>query len=338
MPRRRSPQVATVKAKLLARLRDGFHRPGQRFFSNRGLARMFGLSYQTAHRLIAELESEGVLERRAASGTYVAGPRTQWTGVELLFHERARRADSFGARLLERLGAELEWEKIPHRVKFVRAGSSASDPKRYPVVWECRELAERMSRVPNYVLLLNDRSPPGLGACFVDSVSTDDFSGGASAAEVLRRKVPRGRLAVFSGPAEDERSRQRVAGFLANVPDARVLPAETWYVEKARTRAADTLRYAGVFCCNDRLAEAVIQSAAAAHRSPPVIVGFDDAPISEQLNFTTIAIPWKEIVEGAVRIIRRRLAGDSGLAAQLIFAPRPIIRSAEATTGQRSRS
>jgi DNA-binding GntR family transcriptional regulator len=68
MPRFRSDKVAVVKAKLIARLNDGFHRPGDRFLSNREVANCRGLSYQTAYRVIAELESEGYLKRRAASG------------------------------------------------------------------------------------------------------------------------------------------------------------------------------------------------------------------------------------------------------------------------------
>lgn len=52
MARPRSEQTLLVKAKLIARLKDGFHPPGKRFFSNRALSMHFGISYQTAHRLI----------------------------------------------------------------------------------------------------------------------------------------------------------------------------------------------------------------------------------------------------------------------------------------------
>lgn len=329
MPRPRSPSVAAVKAKLLARLRDGLHRPGQRFFSNRGLAQTFGVSYQTAHRLIAELEAEGALERRAASGTYVAGSAPRLKGAELLFHARARRPDSFGARLLELLLGRLRRAAVSTRVTFVEGDAVEPSSRHHPIVWECPAIAHALARARHYVLLLNDRPPPGLAASFIDSVSTDDFSGGAAAAELLRSACPGSRCGVFAGPSTDQRSRQRVAGFQAILPESTVVCAETWYFDKAIDLAPRMLRYRGVFACNDRLAEAIMKAAEVAQRPPPKLVGFDDAPISEQLNFTTIAIPWDDIVEGAVNVIQRRLAGEAGPAAQLLFAPRPVMRGVD---------
>ena len=79
--------------------------------------------------------------------------------------------------------------------------------------------------------------------------------------------------------------------------------------------------FAGVFCCSDRLAEGVVT-----HGVRAAVVGFDDAPVAETLNLTTFAIPWQEMVTGAVGIIRRRMNGHAGAAAKLIFAPRPVMR------------
>mgnify|MGYP003552026228 CR=1 FL=1 len=47
----------------------------------------------------------------------------------------------------------------------------------------------------------------------------------------------------------------------------------------------------------------------------PPIVGFDDAPIAEQLNLTTIGLPWDEMLDGVIRTAKRRLAGDTARAA-----------------------
>jgi DNA-binding LacI/PurR family transcriptional regulator len=63
------------------------------------------------------------------------------------------------------------------------------------------------------------------------------------------------------------------------------------------------------------------------HGVTATVVGFDDAPVAEALNLTTIAIPWHEMVAGAVDIIRRRMNGHTGAAAKLIFAPRPVMRA-----------
>jgi DNA-binding LacI/PurR family transcriptional regulator len=40
----------------------------------------------------------------------------------------------------------------------------------------------------------------------------------------------------------------------------------------------------GIFCCNDRLAQAVLQRAADREMPRPLIIGFDDAPVAQRLN------------------------------------------------------
>src|SRR5690606_39169046 len=110
---------------------------------------------------IGELCEEGWLERRTASGTYIAGKRERVTGVRLLFHPRARRAGSFGARLLELLCARLDREKIAHSVRFSERGRGI-EPGVFPVIWECG--AQALTHLPSgaYALLLNESAPDGL--------------------------------------------------------------------------------------------------------------------------------------------------------------------------------
>lgn len=201
----------------------------------------------------------------------------------------------------------------------MRCGSSSG---------ECDGLAARLAAQRRFVVLLNDRPPPGLASSFIDCVATDDFSGGVAAAELLRTVAPARKMAVLAGPRGDRRSRERVAGFQSQAKKAQVFWAKSWYAEDA-TRIAPRLaadRFAGVFCANDRLAEALLAACRSAGRPRPAIVGFDDAPVAERLNLTTIAIPWTEIAAGAASIVRRRLDGATGPAAQLIYAPRPVVR------------
>lgn len=324
MARPRSAKTHLVKAKLIARLKDGFHPPGQRFFSNRALSDHFGISYQTAHRLIGELVEEGWLERRPSAGTYVSGPSVAWQGAALVFHERAKRPGSFGARLLADLRQALAQAGIESKVVWSRDEGHTPGVRWLPVLWECPLTMARLAGARRFLVVLNDSPPPGLASSFVDSVACDDFSGGAAAAELLRTVGPPRKLAILAGPKHDRRSQQRVAGFQSLSPKSEVFWAESWYAESA-TRLASRISaryFAGVFCCNDRLAEALLASGTTA-----AVVGFDDAPVAEQVNLTTIAIPWSEMVAGAVDIIRRRIAGNTGAAAKLIFAPRPVMRA-----------
>lgn len=315
--------MVALKAELIRRLQLARYRPGERFLSNRGLARTFGVSGQTAHDLIAEIASEGWLERRAGSGTYVVEPPVRLGGVELLFAARARQAGSFGAYLLERMLAELQRLKVSARVRFVTGRPSEPPSHRYPVLWECGPLAARLSRRRRYALVLNDCCAVEAEA-FVDCVSVDNFLGGQVAADWLLREIPAERLAVFSGPRDDERSRERVSGFLSVARNAGVVRGGSWFFPEALSVAPRLLGFDGVFCCNDRLAEAALATARRGEKSFRALVGFDGAPISRRLRFTTVALPWTRLVKAAGEVIERRLSGDRRRAGAQVFAPQLV--------------
>jgi DNA-binding transcriptional regulator YhcF (GntR family) len=324
MPRPRSERISLVKAKLVARIVDGFHQPGDRFLSARAIAQQFGISYQTADRLLKELELEGRLQRRAASGTYLTGRDRRATGLRLIFNHRARRAGSFGSRMLEAIRSRLLQLGVPHRLQYVEPGSSVkvSDGE-YPVYWEVPPPTNATRG-----LLLNDRPPVGLDALHTDSISIDDHLGGACAAELLRRRLGRhARLAVLAGPTDDPRSNARAAGF-ESVARARRLHAPSWFYDDALPIAMRLFEHKpeGVFACNDRLAHAVITAASRLGLPTPALIGFDDAPIAEALHLSTISIPWSEFASAVVATVQRRLAGDASTPHRLMLAPRPIMR------------
>lgn len=328
MARPRSDRVGEVKAKLASRLRDGFYRPGDRFLSTRAVASKFGVCYQTAHRLIQELCRDGILERRAASGTYIPGSKVTLLGVQLLFHPRSRRAESFGARLLSALTARLERDRIRWKLNFVDDRELEMIDGYFPAIWECKAALRACAKHRRSALLLNDQAPSGFESVYIDSVATDDFSGGACAAQLLSQRAgTAGSFVVLSGPMDDARNKRRVDGF-KSVTRATVLVAGGWFFEDGYRQALEVLRRKpkGIFCCNDRLAESIILYCQRKRMNCPPIVGFDDAPVAEKLNLTTIAIPWDELVSGAVSVIKKRLSGDNGTASHQTFAPRPVIR------------
>lgn len=333
MARPRSQKVEEIKRKLLTRVSEGVYRAGERFTSARELAENFGVSYQTADRLINELCAEGYLERHASSGTYIPGGYVDLIGVQLFWHKRARRAGSFGARLLEGLTDRLKRDRVNWKVTWTDSdGGAVKIPRnRFPVVWESPLAASKCAAANCSALLLNDRPQPGLDAAFLDSVSLNDFSGGVCAAQLLLRggKTGTSGFAVLTGPADDWRSNERRDGFLSIIPQATVIVAGGWFSEDGYRVAAQAVAAGrtGLFCCNDRLAESIITHCQYNASAVPRIVGFDDAPVSEQLNLTTIAIPWDEMVAGAIGLIKQRLAGDSTVARQLILTPRPVVRS-----------
>jgi DNA-binding transcriptional regulator YhcF (GntR family) len=320
--RPRSEHVEGVKAILLGRLADGNCRAGERFLSNRALAAKHHLSYQTADRLIGELCREGFLERRPASGTYVPGQVKTCLGACLCFNARARRADSFGARLLRDLTARLAEEGVKFWVRFCDEPDAPIGDDWYPVLWEWT------GRWPSRAgLLLHRRPAPGMDSTYWDSVTVDDHSGGVCAGQVLRQSAPKGgRWVVVSGPADDYSSRARVAGF-RSIMRAKVIEGG-WFSEDGSRVAPQViaLNPSGIFFANDRLAEGFLRFARETGEPVPPFVGFDDAPIAQELEMTTIAIPWSEFTLAATGTIRLRLGGHRGTGSHQILAPSPVLR------------
>lgn len=302
--------------------------------SGRAIAEQFGVSYQTADRLLRELVDEGHLQRRPASGSYVAGRVAIRDGVQLIFDKRARRAGSFGARLLETLLPRLRRDGIDAMTTWSTANEPLRlKPSRIPAIWESPATAAALTRKLCGGLIINDRPPPGLGALLVDSIGVDDYLGGACAAEIIARRLRRGgtQVAVLAGPAGDARSSQRVAGFLSVLPDAQVTHAPNWFSDDAKPAALALIgsRPDACFACNDRLAEAVLDAArtdANDARPPSVLIGFDDAPIAEKLHLSTISIPWDDLAAAVSATLARRLAGDTSTACRLVLSPRPVRR------------
>ncbi len=339
MARPRSDKVRLVREKLLARLGDGLHAPGDRFMSARAISQQFGVSYQTADRLLRELVDEGRLARRLGSGTYVPGqPGRAMRGVQLIFGARARRAGSFGARLRDEMLRRFREAGVDVRTTYsVDPGADTPAPgvattpaaDRFPILWESPATAAQLSADRVRGLILNDRPPPGLGALVLDSIAVDDLLGGAIAAEMVAKRVTVGaRVGVLAGPESDARSARRVEGFCSVFQKAPVIHASSWFRDDGLTPARRLLssRPAAIFACNDRLAQAVIDAAADMGLATPVLFGFDDAPVAEQLHLSTIAIPWASLAEAAMAVALRRLSGDVTTASHLVLAPRPIVR------------
>lgn len=333
MPRKQSSRVSDVKKQLEDWLRGGHYQPGDRFLSAREAAGEFGISYQTAHRLLEALCHEGLVERRQASGTFLPGgsgdteAKVRYEAVQFFFDVRARRAGSFGARLLHGLGQHLRRDGFSWEVVWTDA------PKRMaedclPALWQDPKTLALCRATGQPALLLNERPAPGLEATFLDSVSIDDYFGGVCAAQYLRQRSTGTRFAVLTGPADDPRSRDREAGFRSALPEAALFCAGGWFREDGLGVAGKAIRWGrdGVFCCNDRLAEAVVSYCRAYQIICPLLIGFDNAPVSETLNLTTVAIPWDEFIADAAAVIRQRLSGDTSAARQRIVTPSLVVR------------
>ncbi|MGJ3243586.1 MAG: GntR family transcriptional regulator [Opitutales bacterium] len=327
MARGETERIRQLKQQLRLRLSSDLALPGEPFFSSRQLARDFKIAYQTAHRVLAALEREGLIRRQQGKPTVVAGPPLQYRSVALVFAERAQRPHSFGARLLALLTDQLDKEGIQTQV--IDSGRIPDlPPGRYPVFWEVPVDKPALLTLNRHALFLNEKPVFGLATRLVDSLILDDFAGGMAAGELLAEVFRCHRVAALGGPPLDPRSQNRIDGLLRLFPKARVMHAGTWEAAVPDTVLKRMVRHRpdGLFCVNDRLAARVKAHYQCHDDTPPAIVGFDDAPIAQLERISTIAIPWQGFVAEAVSIIRNRLQGSYASGQHRMVACQAVLR------------
>lgn len=331
----RSKRIQGVLQDLQERLSNRLHRPGDRFATAREIAEQYRISYQTAHRVLADLAEQGRIERRPRSGSFIAGTSPRPTHVQLVMHPRADNPHGFGGKLRQHVVDALHHADIPCNQTL---DTGAMDPKALPVIWESANAIALCVNHQRPGIVLNERPKPGWGSSLLDSICTDDFAGGALAADTLMRGSAQPyQFAILAGPVGDRRSDERIAGFLSRTTADLITHADNWHRDAGR-RAAQPftqISMTGVFAANDRLAQGITLAFRDAAKQPPLIVGYDDAPIAQQLGLTTIALPWQEIAKAVVQRAQLRLQGDLGSACTFLFQPSVTFHEPSQIPGDR---
>jgi hypothetical protein len=321
------------------------HRVGATLLARQGVAD------QTADRVLSQLADEGYVVRRAQSGTFLPDVGSVLTRPQLVFHVRGKRVGSFGGRLLQHLQRALTGMGFGRvSVFWIEADKvDAIDPPHevLPIVWDCPRLAHAWAAAGYRVVLVNDRPDPGVGTAAAQnicSVAIDDLVGGAMAADLLLRCAkfnPPSAWGVLAGPRNDRRSVERVDGFSSrlsriglNVGDLPIVWSDGWCRTDGEVAAQRLLESKpnGVFCGNDRLAESFLAACQAAGQEAPLVIGFDDAPITTLLQLSTVAIPWEAIAKGVREVVTRQLSRDTHSVSNwdatcVRYLPAPVLRA-----------
>lgn len=333
----RSQRIRSVVRALEERLANRLHRPGDRFATARQVAEQYHISYQTAHRILADLAKRGLIERRPRGGSFIAGTSPKPTHIQLVLHPRADNPHGFGGKLKRLLEQALDQAGIDRQPTHHHDDDAALHPNALPIIWEQPDGVDQCVRQHRPGILVNERPEPGWGSSLLDSIGADDFAGGALAADTLLRATTGVRyFGVLAGPVGDRRSDERIAGFLSRTSDALITHADNWHRDAGR-RAASNLADAnltGLFAANDRLAQGILLAFRDRSQGPPPIVGYDDAPIAEQLGLTTIALPWQQIARALVQRAQLRLQGDLSPACTFLFQPTVVFHDGQHQTGK----
>ncbi len=109
------PRYATIKRFLVDAIRAGKLKPGDRVPSESELVTKFGVSRMTANRALRELQSAGLLDRRAGSGTFIAEPRPIGHMIEIrnIAEEIRARGHEYRAAVLQNAVEKAAAETAP---------------------------------------------------------------------------------------------------------------------------------------------------------------------------------------------------------------------------------
>lgn len=99
------PRYRVIKDGILARIRSGELKPGDKLESENEIGNRYGVSRLTAQRALRELVSEGLVRRVQGSGTFIAPPSPAFSLIEvrdLVEEIRARGGDPRSEVLIQR--------------------------------------------------------------------------------------------------------------------------------------------------------------------------------------------------------------------------------------------
>ena len=104
------PAYKRIQGIILKRIESGQLKPGDEVSSERELARIHKVSLMTARHALAELEREGMVERRRGAGTFVAPPKIHFNRLMSYTELMAGRSLTSRSKLISLQTVEDEQE------------------------------------------------------------------------------------------------------------------------------------------------------------------------------------------------------------------------------------
>jgi len=360
-----TPKHRDVSRQLRADIAAGRYAAGARLPSEPQLVKQFGVSRPTVGRALLDLQNEGLIERRAGSGTYVKGgapaqaaastrqlglliPGLDTTEIfQLICGELASLARVheysvlWGGSTHPRQDTDASLEHAEELCQqFIERKVSGVFFAPYELMPEQeqanRRLAVSLRQAGIPVVLLDRDLLPFPNRSDFDLVGLDNMAGGYLLAEHLIKLGCR-HLRFVARP----RSAPTVDARIAGVREALVRhqldhdpgwlhtgdPADAKFVRKLTAgKQADAF-----ICANDDTAATLMRSLEAGGIKVPRdvrVVGFDDAKYATLVSppLTTIHQPSREIAMIAFRAMLERIAEPMLPARSFALTPRLVVR------------
>jgi LacI family transcriptional regulator len=352
-----------ISRQLLAEIASGKYGPEGRLPSETQLVKRFAVSRPTVARALRDLQTEGLIERRAGSGTYVRGrtagsSATRQLGLlipglgaieifGLICGELASLARAHEYTLLWGDSARLRRDQDVSREHALKLCDQFIERRVAGVFFAPFELAhekeeanhlitERFSKAGVPVVLLDRDLVPFPMRSNFDLVASDNLAGGCLLAEHLYKLGCR-RLAFVAMLPYPPTIEARIAGVReALVRHQLELPPDWIHVgnpEEAKfvRSLIGGRRWDAVVCGNDLTAAQLLRSLEKNNVRVPRdlrLVGFDDAKYATLLgvSLTTVHQPCRDIAITAYRAMLERIAEPTLPARSLLLTPRLVVR------------
>lgn len=353
----------SISRELRAEISSGAFGPANRLPSEAQLVERFGVSRPTVTRALRDLQTEGLIERRAGSGTYVVENsskplQTQVLGLlipELSSTEIFQAICGELGALARGNGYGLLWGGSPtpyaqrdsspeHAIdvcqQFIQKNVAGVffAPLEYHVDKDKvnYELLDQLRKSGTPVVLLDRDVAPFPQRSTCDLVTLDNFAAGFMIGEhLIRLGCTKIRFAARPGSAATVEARisgvreaivrngHSVSSEFAVFGD----PEDQKFVRGFKAdRACDA-----IVCANDLTAAKLIKTLTEIQVEVPdqvSVVGFDDVRYASLLTvpLTSIAQPCREIAQLAFRLMIERI-NEPGLPSRMIsVAPRLVVR------------
>jgi DNA-binding LacI/PurR family transcriptional regulator len=352
------PKYKQVYQQLLGTLTDGTHREGDKLASENELVEQFGVSRPTIRRALAQLVTEGLIERRMGAGTVVASRNEQETLVfGLLIPElgsteifepicqgisqaqsRSRHELLWGPSSLSGASKEVQAEHlcryyIERRVSGVFFAPvehfEGRDEVNLSIVQALDDAQIPVVLLDRDIMLFPERSK-------YDLVGIDNHRAGYVLAQYLINTGSK-RPAFLASPFSAHTVDARIGGYqealhalqgaganpLIKCVDPSDLPAVKEFMETTRPDA--------IICANDYTAAQLLRTVSALGIEVPAelrIAGIDDVKYAQLLQtpLTTIRQPCLEIGSTALLAMLDRIAHPTAPAREFIVDFQLMIR------------
>jgi LacI family transcriptional regulator len=358
-----APKHEKISQQLRSEIVSEKYRPGSRLPSEAQLVSRFGVSRPTVIRALRDLQSEGLIERRVGSGTYVSShsrktPPTHQLGLllpgrqtteifDLLSGQLAALARAqdyvllWGGSILPQGDADLSSkDALKLADQFTKQRVSGVFFAPFELTQDRNKvnnaIAERFRRAGIPLVLLDRDLSTFPERSNFDLVGIDNFAAGFVLAEHLI-KLGCERIAFVTRAGSASTVDSRIAGVREALLRRRVEQRRDWLLvgDPEETKFVRSLtagrRWDAFICANDLTAAYLLRTLGKIHVSVPRdvrVVGFDDARYATLLgvSLTTMHQPIADLAATAFRILLERIAEPTLSARTLLLKARLVVR------------